>query len=332
IFTSVPTGASSGKITVASTVNESKTVFETDFIVAEPVLEANLVMDLVYPGHPIYEDSYQAVIYDINIVTEDNYYALLSTFSGFYPHHIFRITPTSVDTIVFNLNQTGRAFHYGLAMDKLGNIYVPIGHTICKISPNGILDTIAGSTKGFEEGPGEAAKFDDPMDVGIDQEGNLYVADAGNNRVRKISHDGMVTTFAGGTVGDSDGWGTSAQFYGPMAIFVDKNNLIWLTEFNGTRVRTITPEGLVSTYAGSLHGYYDASQKEHAHFQGLWGIAVDDNGSVYVADNGNKAIRKISTSGQVTTLMQDICAFGLTIDTDGNLLAACSEIHKIVLN
>ena len=190
---------------------------------------------------------------------------------------------------------------YGIATDVLGNIYVSDGdnHRIRKITPEGMVSTFAGSTQGgtqgYVDGTAEEAKFNTPVGIAIDVSGNLYVADSNNNRIRKITPEGMVSTFAGsGEFGYADGHGTAAQFSKPYGITIDASGNLYVADYGNNRIRKITPQGEVTTIAGSgEYGYVDGPAGE-AQFSMPQGIAIDASGNLYVTDTGNHRIRKIT--------------------------------------
>ncbi|GAA4358079.1 hypothetical protein GCM10023165_52680 [Variovorax defluvii] len=193
----------------------------------------------------------------------------------------------------------------GVAVDAGGNIYVADygNNMIRKISPAGEVSTWAGSTSpGLVDGIGTNARFNRPWSLDIDAGGNLYVLDGGNNVIRKITPAGMVTTLAGsGTQGSTDGQGTAASFGPPSSLRVGPDGNIYVADGNHL-IRKITPDGIVTTLAGSTTpGFVDGTLAA-ARFKEPWGLAVDTSGNVYVADAGNNAIRKITPDGVVTTI------------------------------
>lgn len=191
-----------------------------------------------------------------------------------------------------------------LTLDAQGNAYVADWNTrIRKITPSGVVNTLAGSGQpGYQDGPGATAKFSIIWGIVLDQQGNVFVADAGNNCIRKITPAGRVSTFAGGTEGYADGSGTAAQFRNPKGLAIDgQDNLFVVDELNHC-IRKITTSGVVSTLAGSgTRGSADG-QGSAAQFSRPVGIAVTRQGDIYVADAGNNCIRYITANGQVTTL------------------------------
>jgi serine/threonine protein kinase, bacterial len=162
--------------------------------------------------------------------------------------------------------------------------------------------TLAGSTDGFADGSGSAAKFSGPKGIATDAQGNIYVADCINNRIRKITPSGIVSTFAGnGTFGYTDGSGNTVQFLGPRDVATDTQGNVYVTE--AFRIRKISPAGNVSTLAGSSTEGFADGPLSSAKFGSLNGIAIDGQANIiYVADYGNQRIRKIISSGMVSTL------------------------------
>jgi sugar lactone lactonase YvrE len=162
---------------------------------------------------------------------------------------------------------------------------------------------VAGSG-GSLDGTGAAARFQAPSGVAADSAGNLYVADTGDNTIRKISLDGAVTTLAGlaGSHGSIDSQGSAARFWAPFGIAVDNLDNVYVAEVANGTIRKISPAGQVSTLAGLAGnpGTNDGTG-DNAQFRNPWGVAVDRNGMVYVADTSSSTIRKISPAGAVST-------------------------------
>jgi sugar lactone lactonase YvrE len=185
----------------------------------------------------------------------------------------------------------------GICADKNGNIYVAdnYNYKIRKITPDGTVSTLAGSTFGFQDGPGNTAKIWQAKGMCIDKNGNLYVSDRFNHRIRKITPSGTVSTFAGSTEGYTDGSAASSQFSYPEQIGIDNNDNLYVTDYSlgNYLIRKITPSGTVSTLAGSTVGYVDGPALS-AKFSSPTGICADSKGNVYVADAVNSRIRKIS--------------------------------------
>jgi sugar lactone lactonase YvrE len=200
----------------------------------------------------------------------------------------------------------------GLAVDESGNLFAATTPelgcgTVRKISMTGEVTTFAGSAEeaGSADGIGSAARFNSPTGVAVDQAGNLYVADWGNNTIRKISRFGLVSTLAGQArqSGSSDGIGSAARFYGPSAVAVDSTGNIFVADTWNFTIRKITPAGMVTTLAGSAGEQASVDGVgSSARFSNPSAVAVDGAGNVFVADQGNFTIRMISPSGVVTTV------------------------------
>jgi hypothetical protein len=204
------------------------------------------------------------------------------------------------------------------------------------------VSTLAGGTNGFADGDGSVAQFDNPYNVATDANGNIYVADASNHKIRKITAAGVVSTLAGSTQGDADGTGAAAQFNYPYGIATDVDGNVYVADTYNHKVKKITPAGVVTTLAGSTSGYTDATGGA-AQFSYLTGVTVDDDGNVYVSDKDNHKIRKITPAGQVSTLAGSSSGFAdgtgaaaqfnspydVAVDADGNVFVADASNHKI---
>ncbi len=192
----------------------------------------------------------------------------------------------------------------GLAIDDADNVYIanPEGHTIRKLSADGSVTTFAGSgSPGHQNGTGKNASFNTPRGIAIDASNNLYVADEGNHVIRKITPDGVVTTFAGtGILGFEHGEATSASFNHPINVAVDASNNVYVSDRGNHVIRKIS-EGWVSVFAGSgVAGSNDGSGFE-ASFNRVYGMDFDSQGNLFVADTFNGKIRKITPEGEVST-------------------------------
>jgi sugar lactone lactonase YvrE len=219
-----------------------------------------------------------------------------------------------------------------IAVDAQGNFYVTDvdNYLIRKITPAGVVSTFAGSGHvGFANGTGTAASFGLPLGIAIDGNGNLYVADATNKLIRKITPAGVVSTFAGsGKDGEVNGTGTAASFKTPGSIAIDAAGNLYVTDYYS--IRKITPAGVVSTFAddGTPSGF------------SAGGIAIDAAGNLYVTDSAHNQIRKITSAGVISVFAGNgtkgsddgksaSASFneplGITFDSKGNLFVGGSD-------
>jgi len=230
---------------------------------------------------------------------------------------------------------------FGLAIDPAGRLLIADAgdnNRIRMISPNGLVTTIAGSEEGFADGSGEDARFHTPSGLAIDRGGNIFVADTGNNAIRRITPQGTVSTLAGnGKAGHRDGPGREAQFNGPLGVAVDHAGNVYVADTYNDRIRMISPDGQVSTLAGGNRpGYQDGTA---ALFDTPCTLVVDATGTLYVADTGNNAIRKLTHDGRVSTVARALPdereallrrPVGLALTHDGYLYVGETSRGRIV--
>ena len=200
---------------------------------------------------------------------------------------------------------------FGVAVAEDGTIYVSDAgdnNRILKIAPDGIVTTLAGANEGFADGTGAQASFNTPSSLAIDGDGNLYVADTANNRIRKVTPEGVVSTIAGdGTAGYVDGPAAQTRFNGPIGVAVDNQGNVYVADTYNDRVRKISSNGEVTTVAAGIT------------FDTPCGIVVTTDGSVIVADTGNNQLRKIAPDGSDINSIELSRPVGLAITHDDYL-------------
>jgi type IX secretion system substrate protein len=239
-----------------------------------------------------------------------------------------------------------------LVFDKQGNLYVSdqLNHCVRKINTNGIISTIAGTgVQGYsgDGGQATAAQFTNTSGLIFDKSGNLYIGDLGNSRVRKVDTAGIITTFAGtGVQGNSGDGGaaTLAELNAPTYFVIDILGNFYLSDEANNNIRKINTAGIISTIAGNGNLSYsgDGGQATSAALASPQVITMDTLGNLYVADYLNNRIRKINTSGIITTVVGNGTAsysgdgglasaaglnepFGITFNKQGNLYITDSE-------
>ncbi|MFF5125846.1 hypothetical protein ACFY41_02735 [Streptomyces syringium] len=218
----------------------------------------------------------------------------------------------------------------------------------------GAIATVAGTgTGGFisDGGPGALTAVQYPYGVAVDKNGNLYIADRHNHRIRKVTPNGIITTVAGDGTGGyiSDGGpAVATRLHYPGDVAVDDSGNLYIADTSNHRVRKVTPNGIITTVAGDgTAGYIsDGGPAIATKLHTPWGVAVDRNGNLYIADHGNHRVRKVTTNGNITTVAGNGTAgyvsdggpaistrlhypLGLAVDADGNLYIADRHNHRI---
>ena len=248
-------------------------------------------------------------------------------------NRIRKITPAGVVTTLagsgnaVHADGTGVAASFSapmeIAIDSANNMYVADtgNHRIRMITPAGVVTTIAGNGEAkWADGVGIQASFNSPAGITLDPQGNIYVADTNNDRIRRIAPDRTVTTLAGYFNGYVDDVGTSARLNRPFSITCSKTGptMLYFTDRGNNRIRRISPTGTVATVAGSGYQGYADENGINANFANPIGIDIDNANNLFIGDSGNNCIRKITPDGTVTTLAGTVVAGG----ADGTAKAA----------
>jgi len=192
----------------------------------------------------------------------------------------------------------------GITITVDRTVYVIDGHMIRRISPEGNLSTLAGGKeKGNADGIGARARFHHPTGLAVGPDNRIYVADCMNQTVRVITPEGVVETLAGnGTAGFEDG--EKGTFNNPLAVALDKDNNVYVADFVNNRIRKVTQTGVVTTVAGNANNGSADGIGEQATFRGPSGLALNEEGDIFVADGFNHKIRKIAQKGLLPIYMQ----------------------------
>jgi len=237
----------------------------------------------------------------------------------------------------------------GVAVDGGGNVYVADSgnNLIRKITADGTVSTLAGTVVAVDTSNTitNAPLFSGPSGVAVDASGNVYVADAGNNRICVVSPSGVTRTLAGkGSAGSNNGASASATFDNPTGVAVDISGNVYVADLLNNMIRKISPTGVVSTLAGNGSIGSKDGIDTAARFYFPNSLTADASGNVYVTDDINNLIRKIAPDGTVTTLAGSGVAgaqngigtaasfsdpAGITVDASGNLYVADANNNLI---
>jgi hypothetical protein len=233
-----------------------------------------------------------------------------------------------------------------MATDLAGNLFISDGdnNRVRKVSPEGLITTVAGTGKaGFsgDGGPATEAQLYWPRGLAVDATGNLFIADHYNHRIRKMSPDGIITTMAGsgldaparGVSAGDGGLATEARLNGPFGLALDGAGNVFFSELGdlfgankGYRVRKVSAAGIITTVAGSDAGGFsgDGGLAIAARLNTPSGVAVDSAGNLFIGDGGNSRVRKVDAGGIISTVARK-GTIGLVVDAAGNLLFADGE-------
>jgi len=237
----------------------------------------------------------------------------------------------------------------GLALEASGNLLVADtgNHTIRRIAPDGTVTTVAGAAgqPGSTDGAGTLARFNGPVALAVAGNGSVYVSDSQNHTIRLLATDGTVSTFAGlaGQPGQTDGALNVAQFNQPNGLALSPGGALYVADYGNSSIRLISPGGTVIVLAGlyNNHGYVDGTGTA-ARFYLPVGLALDASGLLYVADAGNHAIRRVTSTGTVSVFAGSgtsgnadgagsaglfFLPCGVAIAPSGNLVVADTNNH-----
>ncbi|MET9550870.1 RICIN domain-containing protein [Streptomyces sp. NPDC006627] len=243
---------------------------------------------------------------------------------------------------------SGTRLHYplGVAVDSTGDLYISDcnNHRVRKVTADGKISTVAGNGSAGSQGdggPAVSAQLNGPRALSFDGAGNLYIADGDNHRVRKVTTDGKISTVAGtGTAGSSGDGGpaTDARLRLPMGVAVDSTGALYVSEYENHRVRKVTPDGKISTVAGTGTANYggDGGPAASALLKKPRGLAVDCVDTLYIADGDNHRVRKIASprmaglpeSGTVVTWANTRSKLRMAVTRES--LDDGAEVHQLL--
>jgi sugar lactone lactonase YvrE len=244
-----------------------------------------------------------------------------------------------------------------VALDNSGNLYVAdvFNHRVRKITPQGLIVAVAGDGTGGFDGDGAPATrkhLNHPTSVAVDQNGNLYIADHDNHRIRKVTPDGAIHTVAGAGHGPSARpeatQASSQDVYFPEGIAVDRADNLYIADWYHNQVHRVDGQGRMRTIAGNgVYGFSgDGGPAVAAQLNKPFGVTVDHRGNVYIADSENDRVRRVETGGRIETVAGNglrgfagdgdsatkarlWMPYGLALDDEGNLYIADHSNHRI---
>lgn len=199
----------------------------------------------------------------------------------------------------------------GVAVDAFGNLFIADqdNSRVRKVSTNGIITTIAGGGGGGDGGAATNASVNHPFDVKVDSHGNLFIADTVNQRIRKVSTNGIITTIVGGGSGGDGGAATNASLNYPSGVAVDNAGSIFIADTDNHCIRKVDTNGIITTVAGDRGfsgNYGDGGPATSALFRYTYGVAVDASGNLFISDEANQRIRKVTNTQGLSLALNDL--------------------------
>jgi len=223
-----------------------------------------------------------------------------------------------------------------IAVSPAGDVYVIDTNRLRRVSPDGTVTTLAGGDPGFADGVGTAAKFNDPRGIAVDSLGYIFIADTGNNRIRRVTPSGQVDTYAGAALG--------SLLVQPTGVAVDQDGYVYVADAGANRIRRVGPDGLIVTLAGGPDRSNQDGIGLAAKFNLPQAIAIDSAKNLFIIDTGNYTVREMLPNGQVSTIAgKGNVAFadglalnagiglsrGIAVDSSGNVFIADETNNRV---
>ena len=222
-----------------------------------------------------------------------------------------------------------------IAVDSAGNFFISVGHRVRRVDASGTITTVAGTgDEGYsgDGGPAVQARLRFPHGLAVDGDGNLFIGEWWDGHIRRVDPSGIITTIAGGGSGGDGGPAVEARLNRPSKVTLDLAGNLFVADSSSHRVRRVDATGTITTVAGTGETGYsgDGGPAVHAKLNEPSDVAFDRAGNLFIADSGNHRVRRVDTSGIITTITTELYyPRGLAMDGAGNIFIADTDNHRI---